>query len=303
MPILRELSATLMELNDMENFPELSGFIKNVAHLAGKNKDVTSIEQLSSIILSKGLFYNAGEKVYYSILRHQLLRWMFEQIEVDGPQVDREKKEGLVRFFKECSSKASPSLIISFNYDLLIERLLLSSGIPGWQSDYLIRLNKYIDQPVSISANNLHLDYLKLHGSFNWFVAPGANRTDLSNVYLVEENTPSKSLIHYKDIPVYIPMAYVKKEFFEGSLYNILWNIARRYLEQAGEIEFIGYGFPKTDIDNLFFFLNYQDKISTIVNLEDENSVKTRRLASLFPKSSIVNRDAYEHIVEHLSKP
>lgn len=300
MPILSELSDSLMQLDDISSFPELTGFIKNVASLAGQNKDLTSIEKLSSIILSKGLFYNAGEKVYFSILKHQLLRWIFEQIEVDAPQVDSEKREGLVRFFKKCSSDTDPSLVISFNYDLLIERLLLNSDVSGWQTDYLVRLNQYVDSPLIKSGQAPKLDYLKLHGSFNWFVAPGANRTDLSNVYLVEENTPSKDLIHYRDIPVYIPMAYVKKEFFEGSLYNILWNMARRYLDQAEEVVFIGYGFPPTDIDNLFFFLNYKEKISEIVILDDTTYSKLNRLDSLFPKSSIINKDANEYIFESL---
>ena len=300
MPILTELSDSLMDLDEMSNFPELTGFIKNVTSLAGSNKDVTSIEQLSSIILSKGLFYNAGEKVYYAILKHQLLRWIFEQIEVDAPQVDSEKRNSLIRFFNACSSDKSPSLVISFNYDLLVERLLHNSEMLNWQTDYMVKLNQYLDYPIMQSSQWQRLNYLKLHGSFNWFVAPGANRTDLSNVYLVEEDKPSKDLIHHRDIPVYIPMAYVKKEFFEGSLYNILWNMARRYLDQADEVVFIGYSFPKTDIDNLYFFLNYQQKISEIVILEDESSIKLKRLESLFPHSNVINMDAYDYIVKNL---
>jgi hypothetical protein len=119
----------------------------------------------------------------------------------------------------------------------------------------------------------------------------------------VEEKDPSRYLIHNKDIPVYIPMAFAKTEFFVGSLYNVLWNIGRRCLEETDEIIFIGYGFPQTDIDNLYFFLNFKSKITDIVVMERSNSSKLQRLQGLFPASRIINQDAYEYILEnHLSR-
>ena len=274
--------------------------------LSQGNEEVTTIEKVTSIILSKGLFYNTEERIFYNTLKHQLLRWIFERIEADSPQVDEDKREGLIRFFEKCSLREQQrkredlSLVLSFNYDLLLERLLTGAPAGRWIFDYMISLNRYLDPPGMKAARDSRVfEYLKLHGSLNWFTAPGADRNDLSNVYLVEENDPSRYLIHNKDIPVYIPMAFAKTEFFVGSLYNVLWNIGRRCLEETDEIIFIGYGFPQTDIDNLYFFLNFKSKISDIVVMERSNSSKLDRLRELFPDSRIINQDAYEYILEN----
>jgi hypothetical protein len=266
---------------------------------------VTTIEKITSIIISKGLFYNTEERIYYHTLKHQLLRWIFERIEADSPEVDEEKRPELIRFLEKCcgyerNGSNSPSLILSFNYDLLLERLLSRPGSDRWVFDYIISLNIYLGHPGNLSAPGMNVfEYLKLHGSLNWFTAPGADRNDLSNVYLVDERDPSRYLIHNKDIPVYIPMAFAKTEFFVGSLYNVLWNIGRRCLEETDEIIFIGYGFPQTDIDNLYFFLNFKSKITDIVVLERSKSAKLQRLQELFPDSRIINQDAFDYIREN----
>ncbi|HPE56345.1 MAG TPA: SIR2 family protein [Bacteroidales bacterium] len=303
MPTLKELTEDLKQLKDKTNFNELSGFISETLSVTNNLDEVNTIENISSVILSKGLFYNNEEKIYYDILRHQLMRWIFERIEATFPEVDDGKKEQLIRFFKQHSFTAGekppeePALFITFNYDLLLERLLQSDNINNWYFDYIIRLNHYgTKKQKKIQEQNQVFEYLKLHGSLNWFTAPGADRNDLSNVYLIEDQDPSKQLIHLKDIPVYIPMAFAKSEFFIGSLYNVLWNIARRCLEEAEEINFIGYGFPQTDMDNLFFFLRYKSKIKNIVIQEPDESYKIKRLKKLFPASNIINRDAFEFI-------
>ena len=303
MPTLKELTQELLLINDKKNYYELSSFVQNLKQLANNSREVTTIEKITSIILSKGLFYNTEEKIYYNTLRHQLMRWVFERIEADSPEVDPAKQQALIRFFEQCN-KAEPgaecdelSLILSFNYDLLLERLLGRESGPGWEFDYIINLNSYKGpKRLESKADKPVFEYLKLHGSLNWFTAPGADRNDLSNVYLVDESDPSMHLIHNRDIPVYIPMAFAKTEFFIGSLYNILWNIGRRCLEEAEEINFIGYGFPQTDIDNLYFFLNFKSRIKDIVILEKENSPKIVRLQELFSSSNIINQDAFSYI-------
>lgn len=304
MPTLEGLTQELLEIDDRKNYYELSKFIHGLLTLSERNPEVSTIEKITSIIISKGLFYNTEERIYYSTLQHQLLRWIFERIEADAPRVDPDKQEQLIRFFKQCGQPAltdssNLSLVMSFNYDLLLERLLTNADGPGWIFDYIINLNSYKGMYHSLPRGDRPVfEYLKLHGSLNWFTAPGADRNDLSNVFLVDEKDPSIHLIHNRDIPVYIPMAFAKTEFFIGSLYNILWNIGRRCLEETDEIIFIGYGFPQTDIDNLYFFLNFKSKITNIVVLEKDDSPKIKRLENLFKKSRIINQDAYQYICE-----
>lgn len=303
MPTLKELTQELLLINDKKNYYELTNFIQRLLDLSNGHDEVTTIEKLTSIIISKGLFYNTEERIFYHTLKHQLLRWIFERIEADSPEVDKNKRQELIRFFEGCCLREKmkegedPSLILSFNYDLLLERLLTHSDPRRWVFDYIINLNTYLGKAEQPHGDNVNVfEYLKLHGSLNWFTAPGADRNDLGNVYLVDESDPSRYLIHNKDIPVYIPMAFAKTEFFVGSLYNVLWNIGRRCLEETDEIIFIGYGFPQTDIDNLYFFLNFKSKITDIVILEKSNSWKIRRLQELFPGSRIINQDAFEYI-------
>ncbi|MCD4696776.1 MAG: SIR2 family protein [Bacteroidales bacterium] len=304
MPTLKELTQKLLLINDKKNYYELSNFISKLIGLSNGYEDITTIERITSIIISKGLFYNTEERIYYNTLKHQLLRWIFERIEAHVPEVDPDKQEPLIRFFEKCCSinnsgpEEDVSLVITFNYDLLLERLLSRSSAQNWSFDYIVELNRYLGFKRSNMANSHKIfEYLKLHGSLNWFTAPGSDRNDLSNVYLVNEKDPSRYLIHNKDIPVYIPMAFAKTEFFIGSLYNVLWNIARRCLEETEEIVFIGYGFPQTDIDNLYFFLNFKSKITDIVVLEKPGSPKLDRLHKLFPDSTVINKDAFEYII------
>jgi hypothetical protein len=305
MPTMKELSESILQLPGSDNYEELASFVKDIMKVSGNHESVCSIENISSIILLKSLYYNNEEKIYYDILKHQLLRWIFDRIEAHMPSIDEDKREELMRFFKSCSyshkddlSDNRPALFITFNYDLLLERLL-AEGDPGqWAIDYIIRLNRYLNSfiPEERKPTGRHIGYIKLHGSLNWFTAPGAQRVDLSHVFQVDPPDPSMNLIHYKDIPVYIPMAFSKMQFFEGSFYNVLWNIARRYLEECEEIVFIGYGFPQSDLDNLYYFLKLKSKISEIVIMDDENSNRYGRLNQLFPTSKIINQDAFEYI-------
>ncbi len=306
MPTLKDLSESLLQLNDQINYHELSGFISDFSKLSDHNKEISTIENIATIILSKSFFYNNEEKIYYEILQHQLLRWIFDKIEAHAPTVDIEKQSQLVQFFNQCCYSLQeevterPSLVLTFNYDLLVERLLkVGQSSSKWKFDYIINLNRYLTnyQDSQGYLADKTFEYLKLHGSLNWFTAPGSERIDLSDVFLVADEDPSKNLIHYKDIPVYIPMAFSKMNFMKGSLYNVLWNIARRYLEETEEIIFIGYGFPQSDIDNLYFFLQFKSKITDIVIHEKTETSKIDRIKKLFPASNVINQDAYEYIV------
>ncbi|MBX2843400.1 MAG: SIR2 family protein [Flammeovirgaceae bacterium] len=310
-PTLRDLTNALILEKDKHLYYDLVQFVSALNEISNESDEIMEIEKIATVILSKRLFYNNDEKLLYDKLRHQLLGWIYNKIEENSPKVDENKKDLLTHFLDQSSflnnskDHASPSLLMTFNYDLLLERLLFEFQHKDWTIDYIIRLNNYLNSyPSNIDLSSKKvLEYLKLHGSFNWFAVPGAQKIDLSNVYLVSENDPSRNLIHQSDIPVYIPMAFSKMQFLSGSLYNVIWNIAQSYLEEASEIYFIGYGFPQTDIDNLIFFLKFKSKIKDIVIFEPPESEKLRRLNKLFPDSNIINQDAFQYIVEnHLGK-
>ncbi len=307
MPALKQLTFLLKNENNRNRYSLLLDFIDNIRKLSNDSKELVSIESISNLILGKSFYYNSSEAVYSDYLKNQFLNWLYESLNREAPFIDEDKKDTVYDFIGTVSSVNSnpepdSTLVMTFNYDLLLERLVEKSFKDKVCIDYIVKLNRYSEMPDSdLSKRNLkRFRYLKLHGSFNWFRSPGGMNYNLNNIYLVNEDDLEKELIHHKDIPVFIPMSSSKLYFRQGSFYNVLWNIAQRYLDLAEEIYFIGYGFPVTDLDNLHFFLRYSNKIRDIVIYEDDATLKNR-LENIFTSSSVINSDALDYIKNFVS--
>ena len=292
---MKGLTEELRRAED-DKYPELMEFMRNLNKKSNGSKELTSMEAVCSLILGRDIFYNSSVYLHYQILQNQLVHWLYEKIDNAAKTVDPDKKEALKNFILQCvyPENGEKSLVITFNYDLLIERLFAGMNDLPCRLDYIIRLNNYFGEAPQSTRKDI-FPYLKLHGSFNWFRSPGSIICDTNNVYLSEENGYSRNLVHHNDIPVFVPMTFSKQSYLEGSFFNVLWNIAQRYLEMAEEITFIGYGFPLTDLINLAFFLNYKDKIKHVV-IKGEEEHKQARLEALFGKDRIVERDAVDYL-------
>ena len=295
MPAMSGLSEELRKAED-DKYPDLMEFIRNLSKKTNGSKELTSMEAVCSLILGRDIFYNSSVSLHYQILQNQLIHWLYEKIDTAAKTVDADKEEALKKFILQCiyPKDGKKSLVITFNYDLLIERLFASLSDLPCRLDYIIRLNNYFGETKTDSNKDI-FPYLKPHGSFNWFRSPGSIICDTNNVYLSEEGGYSRNLIHHNDIPVFVPMTFSKQSYLEGSFFNVLWNIAQRFLEMAEEIVFIGYGFPLTDLINLAFFLNYRDKIRHVV-IKGEGEYKRSRLEALFGKDRIVDQDAVDYL-------
>ena len=295
MPSMKGLTEELRRAED-DKYPELMEFMKNLMQKSNGCKELTSMEAVCSLILGREIFYNSSVNLQYQILQNQLVHWLYEKIDNAAKTVDSEKEEKLKKFLTNCvyPVDGKKALVITFNYDLLVERLFASTLDLPFRLDYVIRLNRYFDEKKEEAGKDI-FPFLKLHGSFNWFRSPGSLVCDIDNVYLSEEHGYSRNLIHHDDIPVFIPMTYSKQSYLEGSFFNVLWNIAQRYLDMAEEISFIGYGFPATDLDNLAFFLNYKDKIKHVV-IQGEDAVKRKRIEGLFGKEHIIDQDGVDYL-------
>ena len=97
-------------------------------------------------------------------------------------------------------------------------------------------------------------------------------------------------------------MAHTKDSFLNGSLFNTLWAMASQVLSSSDEIYFLGYGFPPTDIGNLFFFLNYKEKIKQIVVFNEESSPEFSRLKGIFGDEILLKQDAKDYLTANLEK-
>ena len=87
-------------------------------------------------------------------------------------------------------------------------------------------------------------------------------------------------------------MAHAKESFLRGSLFNLLWSKADYYLKNAEEIYFIGYGFPKTDINNLEFLLRHRDRFKKVVVLDSKGWLDLQRLQKLLGNELVECSDA-----------
>jgi hypothetical protein len=157
--------------------------------------------------------------------------------------------------------------------------------------DYGVRIDPADRSAVRTPRTN-SIDLIKLHGSLNWYpVKDASDPLDLKNVCQVEPCDRSFP-IYREDTPIYIPMAHAKESFLRGSLFNLLWSKADYYLKNAQEIYFLGYGFPKTDMNNLEFLLRHREHFKKVVVFEREGHPDLDRLRALLGESLVESMDA-----------
>ena len=250
-------------------------------------------------LLSAQIFPGVRESLYHSILRFELLRFIANEIRRDHV-VDSASAAVLRKFLSGCENCPSEglrdTLLLSFNYDTLIEDVIADD--PEMDArvavDYGVRIDP-ADRSAVRAPRTLTIDLIKLHGSLNWYPVKGASDPlDLKNVCQVEPCDRSFP-IYREDTPIYIPMAHAKESFLRGSLFNLLWSKADYYLKNAQEIYFLGYGFPKTDMNNLEFLLRHRTRFKKVVVFEPEGSAVLERLRCLLG-DLVESRDAKEYL-------
>ncbi|MBN2460161.1 MAG: SIR2 family protein [Candidatus Cloacimonetes bacterium] len=260
-------------------------------------RNILSIENITTTIFSKRVFRDFYEEERYKRLQIQILQFIYENLRDN--RIDPQKEKFLLDFLlyavqKPGISGTRKNLLITFNYDLLLEDFLKKnqSELNLW-IDYGVKLRYYLSYPERKKDSDLvPFQLLKLHGSFNWFQAKGSSDANINSIYQVDPDDEN-FFIHQNDVPVFIPMIHAKELFLKGTLYNTLWVKAAYYLEQAQELYFIGYGFPATDINNLLFFGKYRDKIKKIVvYYEEDRENEIMRLQQLFGPDRVISCDA-----------
>lgn len=295
MPTLRDLNE-LIPFGIPEEFPHFRDYCKRFLDLCNGQSEYLGIESLATSILSARIFPGERERLYHASLRFELLRFIASAIRHD--ECLSTEASGIMRkFLKSCvncpSEGVRDTLLLSFNYDTLIESAIKND--PDLREDISVDYGVRIDRADRSAPHEplLHtVDLLKLHGSLNWFPVKGVvDELDLKNVCQVEPGDRSFP-IYCEDTPIYIPMAHAKESFLRGSLFNVLWSKADYYLKNAEEIYFIGYGFPKTDVNNLEFLLSHRERFKKVVVFERKGHPDIERLQSLLGKNLVVSRDA-----------
>ena len=300
MPTLRDLNERI-PFGIPDEFPHLRDYCRHFLELCNNQPDYLNIETLSTSILSAQIFPGVRESLYHSSLRFELLRFIANEIRHDRA-MDADAAAVLRKFLASCENcpgeGVRDTLLLSFNYDTLIEDVIaadpdLSARVAV---DYGVRIDP-ADRSAVRAPRTLTVDLIKLHGSLNWYPVKGASDPlDLKNVCQVEPCDRSFP-IYREDTPIYIPMAHAKESFLRGSLFNLLWSKADYYLKNAEEIYFLGYGFPKTDMNNLEFLLRHRERFKKVVVFEHAGCAVLERLQKLLG-DLVESCDAKEYLAK-----
>lgn len=162
--------------------------------------------------------------------------------------------------------------VISLNWDIALDRAMISMhGASSIQYGYAKAkpIQSYSEKPL-----HANLQVIKLHGSTNWWLCDKC-RT-------LWYDTETKSTVRYWEqisapkcteeacagrlIPLMLPPTSQK---FETSQFlpvlSEIWKSARNALSDCDELVFVGYSFPKTDVQ---FKMFVHEALSTNANLQ-----------------------------------
>tara|TARA_B100001939_G_C16867006_1_gene584587 strand:- start:47 stop:1120 length:1074 start_codon:yes stop_codon:yes gene_type:complete len=222
-----------------------------------------NFESVASFLLNRP-FPSIGEPTHtYDLLYQQLLTIISRSLgPLDIEAVSRDKwTRGILRDFSRYLM-STPSLVISFNYDLILDHYLWQQGwkpIRGYGVQFLTPLTQ---TPIRFSKDDKTVRFLKLHGSLNWGIFP-EDVMDLGNAsiqFLTEKPLDPIDTVHfrgrfldqYRLYPYLVPPVVGKT--YQHRQIRLLWHEARAALAVAQEIYIIGYSLPPSDVTAEFLF-------------------------------------------------
>lgn len=172
------------------------------------------------------------------------------------------------------------AVVLSFNYDLLLEELLSATG--KWQmydgyGVYIPLVHNALPTPsfgatgaddYKPKSSRSNVILLKLHGSINWGIPIDQAKHQMDKgdvIYRLPEHGRSLAIDYFQlpapdglplvmiFKPVIVPPVMDKSNWLQNHTFRSIWNMALRALLEAGEITFIGFSLPPTDfmVDSL----------------------------------------------------
>jgi hypothetical protein len=284
---LPPLDRDFFEILGHRNISVLQGLLPAVRAVTNHSArwEETSAERVFNYILDRLL----GNPDNLSVDRQaRLLISTFAQVISETTQsLNSEATKRLARLISSCCKKDCDRVcILTFNYDLLIERAYnqlvessekFSSVIPSILYNVPFINDSLEDgRDVQIDPNDLDAWYsfkiLKLHGSLNWlhlmnskrdFRFGAVNKSE-SQPYFCDLNLPTFGFMpddcrltkmpngpYYW--PIIVPPVYWKSAYF-GHILKGVWSKAEVLISQADRLIFYGYSFPDSDQNALALF-------------------------------------------------
>lgn len=219
---------------------------------------------------------------------------------------DPRTKELYQNFANKLVEKGSHA--ITFNYDLILDNLLLNTKnwfpLDGYGIDMKVNMWEILKgKGIELQQNESKINYLKLHGSLNWgrSILPHPYQGDeilLSSFGIFPDQIilPIENMLSFDMVNVYyksfiIPPILTKQDLYKTPLLQNIWYKAKEFINNADRIYIIGYSFPPSDFTAEFLFrqaLTYisKPKKIDIVNTEI-NKEYMDRIKNIFQKCEV----------------
>lgn len=168
--------------------------------------------------------------------------------------------------------------IITFNYDTLIDEVLVDRGFAR-KTLYFDRISDSREEGITRRATEAfrHPLILKLHGSINWrvdrshfdqIIDGSINPDNKITVWTEDESLPQPEDDHSPMIIPPIP----NKPLTTSSLFRFLWTLAYEYMHEAKHIVIVGYSCPPTDTLARTMFSQFKSQNLESVSIVDPNA-------------------------------
>jgi len=161
---------------------------------------------------------------------------------------------GVCELHKNLLALIEPTVVISFNYDLIVDQSMLDVDLLNWRLEtYRGATHAAVPTERSTAYKQIYARHLpkevpllKLHGSMNWERRQRGDGFRLSGCLLPGAD---RKLFEYRRVqkePYIIPPIASKIEIKQPELRE-RWRLAMRYLHDAPAWILWGYSFPLTD--------------------------------------------------------
>ena len=262
----------VLSSNYVENFEGLCSFLDlNISFEVEARCENNGVE---SSLSGKSLFSRFTISKLKEI-RGNLANYLYLSLINDIPQISLlEKFQN--NLLVNCSS------IITFNYDLILEKYLYQKGLWYPRDGYGFEPKELPELHSSYNNVSSKIKIFKMHGSLNWVPSSIFNSTlsfkwfDDENKYFFpnylkeEKGKPFRYQGGFSSGGWILPSWF--KQFQYPELLEI-WNHAYKALIDADEIIFIGYSMPIAD-STVYSYLSSIDFTEKIIKIYDPNAEK-----------------------------
>ena len=209
---------------------------------------------------------------------------------------------------------ADSATVVTFNYDVLVERVLTSLGfVSEWADLYRVPLvSRQLGASAALSYGVGHppgptLELLKLHGSTNWGYG-GINAPSSDVMCLLQsgqrwssdtkKDGSPRSKGMFDDLqPMIVPPTGTKNAFYSNAGLRAQWRNASAAFARASEVTIIGYSFPVTDLaTRQFFSASLPDGVP--VTVVDRSSAVAETVKGMSPVSNTFTNFSGANAVE-----